>query len=159
MPGAGPDTRPRPRDLRSEAIALGWVVLAETPGREIVFGAVTKPWEAEVTFRSIPPGRFAAFAEPGYVKIAWSLRAEPGAAGGSVFATETRAVATDRSARRRFRRYWSLVSPGIILIRWAALRPVKLEVERQTRRPAATGHARQAHHRSMSIQAISAPLP
>jgi hypothetical protein len=32
---------------------------------------------------------------------------------------ETRAMATDQSARTKFRSYWSFLSPGIILIRWA----------------------------------------
>ena len=48
----------------------------------------------------------------------------------SIFRTETRAVATDAAARAKFRRYWSFLSPGIILIRWAALRPLRAEAER-----------------------------
>jgi hypothetical protein len=51
--GAAPDQRPR-RGLLADSQSLGWVVLAETPGQEIVVGAVTKPWEANVTFRSLP---------------------------------------------------------------------------------------------------------
>jgi hypothetical protein len=96
-------------------------------------GAVTKPWEANVTFRALPPEEFAAFNEPGYVKIAWTLRADPVAPLSSVFRTETRAVATDRTARSKFRRYWALLSPGIIVIRWMMLGPVKAEAERRAR--------------------------
>jgi len=59
------DERPRPRGLLAEVRSLGWVVLAEIPGREIVLGAVTRPWEANVIFRSIPAEAFAAFDEPG----------------------------------------------------------------------------------------------
>lgn len=91
-------------------------MLAEVPGREVVVGAITKPWEANVTFRALPPDQFAAFSEPGYVKIVWTLRNEPITATESVFLAETRATATDASARARFRRYWSFLSPGIILI-------------------------------------------
>jgi hypothetical protein len=40
-------------------------------------------------------------------------------------------VPTDGFARAKFRRYWSFVSPGIILIRWMLLRPVKAEAERR----------------------------
>ena len=75
--GATPDDRPRPRGLLAEMQSLGWGVLADVPGREVVVGAVTRPWEANVTFRALPPDQFAAFSEPGYVKIAWTLRAEP----------------------------------------------------------------------------------
>jgi hypothetical protein len=131
--GAAPDDRPRPRGLLDEVRSLGWGVLAEIPDREIVVGAVTKPWEADVTFRALPPEQFAAFAEPGYVKIAWTIRADPISATESVFRTETRAVATDSTARARFRRYWAFLSPGIIVIRWALLGPVKHEAERRHR--------------------------
>jgi len=124
---------PLPRGLLATTRALGWGVLAHVPGREIVMGAVTKPWEANVTFRAVPPGEFAAFAQPGFVKIVWTLRADPVGAGASVFRTETRAVATDSYARERFRRYWSFVSPGIALIRRLSLQPLKREAERRAR--------------------------
>src|SRR5215204_2559304 len=112
--GATPDNRPRLLGLLAEVQSLGWGVLAEVPEREVVVGAVTKPWEANVTFRALPSDQFAAFSEPGYVKIAWTIRADPLSATESAFRTETRAIATDASARRRFRRYWSFLSPGII---------------------------------------------
>jgi hypothetical protein len=130
---ATPDPRPHPRGLLAEVQSLGWGVLAEVPGREVVVGAVTRPWEANVTFRALPPGQFAAFNEPGYVKIAWTIRADALDATHSIFRTETRALATDESARNRFRRYWSLLSPGIIVIRWSVLRPVREEAERRAR--------------------------
>jgi hypothetical protein len=131
--GAAGDDRPRPRGLLAEVQSLGWGVLAEVPEREVVVGAVTKPWEANVTFRALPPDEFAAFSEPGYVKIAWTLRAESIGATDSIFRTETRAVATDATARAKFRRYWAFLSPGIILIRWAILGPLKSEAERRAR--------------------------
>jgi hypothetical protein len=65
------------------------------------------PWEANPVFRALPPSEFAAFNVPGFVKIAWTLRADPTGDHESVFRTETRAVATDASARARFRRYWA----------------------------------------------------
>jgi hypothetical protein len=129
--GADAAARGGSRGLLAEVQSMGWVVLAEVPGREVVVGSVTKPWEAKVTFRSLPPAEFAAFAEPDYVKIAWTLRADPIGSGGSIFRTETRAVATDRAARAKFRRYWSFLSPGIIAIRWLSLGPLKTEAERR----------------------------
>jgi hypothetical protein len=131
--GATPDDRQRPRGLLANMQSLGWGVLADIPGREVVVGAVTKPWEANVTFRSVPPDQFAAFSEPGYVKIAWTICADPLGDSTSVFRTETRAIATDANARARFRRYWSFLSPGIIVIRWAMLGPLKREAERRAR--------------------------
>lgn len=56
----------------------------------------------------------------------------------STLRTETRAIATDADARKKFRRYSSFFSPGIILIRWAVLAPVKREAERRAREQRAT---------------------
>ena len=127
--GAEAPVRELPRPLVAQVLALGWGVLAEIPGREIVIGAVTRPWEANVVFEEVPPDAFAAFDGPGYVKIIWTLRADPLDGGRAIFRTETRAVATDPDARRRFRRYWSLASPGIWLIRRLSLRPLKAVAE------------------------------
>jgi hypothetical protein len=134
---AHPDAREMPHGILAETQALGWGVLATVPGREVVVGAVTRPWEANVVFRAVPADEFAAFREPGYVKIVWTLRADPVDACRSTFRTETRVVATDATARRRFRRYWAFVSPGIIAIRWAVLRPLKRDAERRAARAAA----------------------
>jgi hypothetical protein len=131
--GASPDERVQQTGLLATVTALGWGVLAERPGREIVVGAVTKPWEANVTFQAIPADQFAAYDEPGRVKIIWTLRADPDDAGGSVFRTETRAVATDATARAKFRKYWAFASPGIAAIRWLSLRPLKYAAERRAR--------------------------
>jgi hypothetical protein len=113
--------------------ALGWGVLGEVPGREVVMGAVTQPWKADVTFHALDPDAFVAFDKPDFVKIAWTLRVHPTASSESVAWTETRVITTDEEARRKFRRYWAVFSPGIVLIRRVALRLVKAEAERQAR--------------------------
>jgi hypothetical protein len=123
------NSRPRPTGLLAEVQSLGWMILAETPDKEIVVGTVTKPWEPNVTFRSVPPQQFAAFNDPDYVKIIWTLRADPKGATSSIFRTETRAIATDSSARRKFRWYWSFLSPGICLIRRMMLGPIRARAE------------------------------
>lgn len=129
--GGAPDDRSYPPQLFEQMKSIGWVELAEQPGRELVMGAATIPWHAHPIFRSIPAGEFEAFREPGFVKIAWSLRAKPIDGGRSIFHTETRVSTTDRQAREQFRRYWSYVAPGVALIRLALLRPVKREAERR----------------------------
>jgi len=151
--GATPEDTVRPRRLVAWAKTLGWGVLAEVPGREIVMGAVTRPWDANVVFRPLSPADFASFDEPGYVKIAWTLRADAIDGDHAMFSTETRAIATDPTARAKFRTYWSFLSPGIILIRFAALRGLRTELERRAydrdgrpdgrpHRPAGTGFSR-----------------
>jgi hypothetical protein len=132
--GSQPDRADHPRGVVAWTTSLGWSVLAEVPGREIVLGTVTQPWSATVVFRRIAPDQFAEFNEPGYVRIAWTLRAQPVGSGHSIFRHETRAVATDPVSRAKFRRYWAAFSPGIKLIRWLALEPLRREAERRARR-------------------------
>ena len=74
---AHPDKVRSPRTLLAWAKELGWAVLAEIPDREVVLGAVTRPWDANPVFRPLPPQEFAGFHEPGYAKIVWTLRADP----------------------------------------------------------------------------------
>ena len=136
--GASPDERPR-ESLIALTRSLGWVVLAEVPGHEIVMGAVTRPWEPNVVFRGVPAEEFAAFNEADYVKIAWTLRADAAGAGRSIARTETRAIATDASSRRKFRWYWAKFSAGIALIREIAQRLVREEAERRAAASATGG--------------------
>jgi hypothetical protein len=130
------DSLVRPPGLLALTQTLGWGILAEVPGREVVVGAVTQPWKSNVVFRALPPDRFAAFCDPDYVKIVFTLRVDPTGVGESVARTETRVMTTDRVARRKFRRYWSMVSPGVVIIRRVALTLVKAEAERRTREKA-----------------------
>jgi hypothetical protein len=124
------------KGIVEETLGIGWGVLAEVPDREIVVGAYTQPWHEQVTFHSLPPEEFASFAEPGYVKIAWTLGAEPLGPDESLFVTRTRVVTTDPDARRRFRLYWAPMSAGIILIRYLGLLMIKREAERRAGLPA-----------------------
>jgi hypothetical protein len=128
--GGKPDARPHPKALVPQMQSIGWVVLAECADREIALGAVTQPWDAAPVFRSIPSGEFPAFREPGYVKIAWTLRVEALSDAACVFHTETRAATTDLETGKRFRTYWSFVAPGVKLIRLAMLRPLKRAAEK-----------------------------
>ena len=121
------------RGIVAETLDRGWGVLAEVPGREIVVGACTQPWHEHVTFRPLPPEQFAAFSEPGYVKIIWTLAAEPAGPGESWFITSTRVATTDPGSRKKFRRYWAPMSAGIILIRYAGLPLVRRQAQRQAR--------------------------
>jgi len=127
-------TRPPDRfakGLVDETTALGWGVLAHRPGRELVMGAVTQPWQANVTFTAVAPEYFAGFADPDLVKIVWTLEAEPLGPGVTRFRHETRVLATDDAARRKFLRYWRWARFGIRMIRWLMLPAVRREAERR----------------------------
>lgn len=130
MLGAHDAAPERPRAFLEELRDIGWGVLEEEPGRVLVMGAITQPWLADVTFRSLPPAAFAAFSEPGCVKIVWTFVVEPRGPSASILRTETRVATTDTGAHRRFRRYWMVFSAGIILIRHRALSLIKADAER-----------------------------
>jgi hypothetical protein len=131
--GASEEPTPSAQPVLEQTQALGWGVLAEEPGREIVMGAVTQPWVANVRFQSVPPDAFATFNSPGYAKIVFTMSAEALGPMESVVRTETRVVTTDGYARERFRRYWVMVSPGVRLIRTEGLRLVRADAERRAR--------------------------
>jgi len=135
--GGEHDEREHPEGLLDQMQSIGWVILSETAGREIVLGCVTQPWLANPVFRSVAAADYLAFAEPGYVKIAWTLRADPIDDRRSTFHTETRVATTDAASRERFRNYWSFVAPGVELIRMAMLRPLKRAAEWRSRNVAA----------------------
>ena len=129
--GAQPDPSQRPHGVVTFTKSIGWAVLAEVPGREVVMGAVTQPWNPNVVFRPLTPDEFVRFNEPDYVKIVWTLRVDPVNEHESIFRHETRVATTDSVARAKFRRYWAVFSPGIILIRWLLLPQVRAEAERR----------------------------
>jgi len=108
---------------------IGWRLLAQGP-HYVIFGAVTRPWERTAVFRPIAASAFATFDEPDLVKIAWTIRVEPRGERAALCITETRVTTTGPLARRRFRRYWAVFSPGILLIRRLALQAIKTAAER-----------------------------
>jgi hypothetical protein len=128
---AEPPTQLFARGLVAETTAMGWGILAERPGRELVVGSVTQPWKGNVVFTSIAPDRFLAFREPGLVKILWTLEAEPLEPALTRFRTETRVLANDEEARRKFRSYWRWARFGIVFIRLLLLPALRREAERR----------------------------
>ena len=137
--GGDQEEAARSRPLLAWMNSLGWVVLAEIPGRAVVIGTITRPWEADATSRIVPPVEFAAFHEPDYVKITTAWGATPLRSGACRFTLRTRVTTTDAIARRRFRRYWSLFSPGSLLIRYVGRYLIKGQAERQARSMTAAG--------------------
>jgi hypothetical protein len=115
----------KPLGIVADTMVLGWGLLAHTPCRAIVMGAAARPWTRNVTFRAIRPDEFAAFAEPDYVKIVWTLEADPIGPECTRFRTETRVEPTDDAARRKFFWYWMVFGIGIRVIRWNMLRELR----------------------------------
>jgi hypothetical protein len=104
--------------------AMGWMLLGERPGVELVFGQVGKPWKPRGGSPTDPVTReqFAGFDQPGFAKLVETTRVDPYGERASILITETRVRCTDPDSRRRFRRYWLVVGPFSHLLRKTALR-------------------------------------
>lgn len=140
---AGVRGDPRPDPARSVTMhdllapGTGMIRLAEHPGVEIVVGSVGRFWERDYGHREVGPGEFAEFREPGQAKLAMDFWVRPDGHGGSVLRYEARTATTDDEGRRRFRRYWRLIRPGVRLVMGRAVALIRQEAERRVDAPAA----------------------
>ena len=115
----------------------GFLLLDEQPGREIVQGVCSQFWRLRGRARCPgvqTPRELIAFSEPGYAKAAINFRVVP-EGDGTRLTTETRILATDPGACRRFAAYWRLIYPGSALIRrsWLAAIARRAESPAETR--------------------------
>lgn len=94
----------------------GFRIIEDRPGEVFVVGAIAKPWEAEIPFLAIAPEDFISFSEPGWARIAWSLRFEP-----TIFGTRIeialRFDTTNSEAMLKLERYYRLIGPFSHFIR------------------------------------------
>jgi hypothetical protein len=105
----------------------GFAQLAEEPGRELVAGAIGRPWNLLERLRR--DADFEAFDDPGYAKMALGFHAVD-----DVLTTETRVLLTDDEARRWFARYWRVVGPLSSLTRRSWLAAAKELAEKTAHR-------------------------
>lgn len=100
---------------------MGFRAVAEEPERELVVVGIGRFWTPSGGLRKVTDKeQFLDFQEPGYAKVAFNFRIEDGE-----LSTETRILATDAHARRRFRLYWLAIRPGSGLIRREWLRALE----------------------------------
>jgi hypothetical protein len=115
---AGKRVKMQPRPLLATMTGpnAGFSKLASTE-QEFVAGNAGRPWAGEPTLHFNSAGEYRAFNQPGYAKVAFNLRYEPGGPSACTVSSETRILATDPSARAKFTRYWKVIYPGSALIR------------------------------------------
>src|SRR5712692_11290854 len=91
--------------LRAAGRAMGFTVLAEEPGKELVLGVAGRFWALDERANLISPPdarAFAGFSRAGHAKAAMSLRFDPLDDGRTRLGTETRVKCVDAAAYRRF---------------------------------------------------------
>lgn len=108
---------------------MGFMILGEEPGRELVGGVVGRFWLPSTGIRRMSPTNFVDFDQPGFAKAALNFLAEPMPGGKCLLSTETRVQCLGPQARRYFRLYWSLIGPFSGLIRKEALRLVRRQLD------------------------------
>lgn len=123
----GGETPPEPEAMRpSQLPGHGeWVKLRETPGEELVIGAIGVFWGRDIDWREIDASEFAGFDEPGYGKVAAVFSVRAYGEGRTLMSYEARTQTTSEEAGRGFRRYWRLVSPGVGLVLRGTLAYIK----------------------------------
>jgi hypothetical protein len=112
--------------LLEVALRSGFLLLADEPGREIVFGSIVC---CEGARRPSTAEEFLALGGPGVAKAVMSFRLEDEGDGWTRLRTQTRVFATDAVAERRFATYWRVIYPGSALIRRMWLAAIKQRAE------------------------------
>jgi len=116
-------------DLRSTVEKPGFQILSDDPPREVAVGAIGKVWHAEIPFVHVADAAgYGAFAEPGFVKVAWVLRVTPRGRTGSRIEIEVRVDATDDASWTKFRAYFLLIGPASRFIRRSGLASIAREL-------------------------------
>ncbi len=117
------------RPILAQMTASGFVLLGERRPTETVLGLATRPWRfGGVGGGPGEPEAFLEFRAPGWVKVLLAFRIEAGDKG-TRLVSETRALATDALARRKFGVYWLAIGWASALTRKAWLDAVRCRAE------------------------------
>lgn len=126
---------PVPGILRGLSQTLGFTLLGEEAGKEIVFGIAGRFWALNevANLISVPGAQaFRDFDMPGTAKAAMNFRCDALPNGTTRLSMETRVKCIDGKAYRRFRFYWALIKPFSGWIRLAMLRGIgRIALERE----------------------------
>jgi hypothetical protein len=105
----------------------GFMIVHETPGKEVVVGAVGKFWHIDIPFREMQPEKFRDFDEPGWGKLAWSISVEPYLSGSTV-SFELRTTATDHDSWKKLNVYYHIIGAFSKLIRHSLMNHLEKEL-------------------------------
>jgi hypothetical protein len=127
---------PLDRPIVEVFLRSGFMLLADDPGREVVFGTIRgrcnptlRQTQAKEWATHPQPEDFLRFNPPRCVKIAANFRLRPAMGGATLLTTETRVYATDSTVARRFAAYWRVIYPGSSWIRVMWLDAIKRRAE------------------------------
>ena len=110
-------------------LKFGFVLLADNPSQEIVFGLIGQFWTPMGQIQHVTADAFVDFNQQGYAKVAGNIALVPRDDGNIRVTTETRIYSPDNASRRKFRWYWLLIGPFSGIIRKEWLRLIKRRAE------------------------------
>jgi hypothetical protein len=107
----------------------GFVLLADKPSQELVFGLIGRFWTPTPKIQRINADAFTIFNRPGFAKVVGNIAFIAQSDGSVRVSTETRVHCLDQASRKRFFLYWLLIRPfsGIIRKEWLRLIRKKAE--------------------------------
>jgi len=105
----------------------GFMLVHETPGREVVVGAVGQFWHLKIPFAEVKPEDFRTFNQPGWGKLAWAIGVEPFVEGSTV-SFELRTTANDEESWRELNKYYHIIAPVSHLIRDSVMAQLEAEL-------------------------------
>ena len=111
-------------------LKLGFVLLADKPSQELVFGLIGRFWMLSPKIQHINADSFTAFNKPGFAKAVGNIAFITQSDGSVCVTTETRVHCLDHASRQRFFLYWLLISPFSGIIRKEWLRLIKQKAEK-----------------------------
>ena len=115
--------------MRSSPQQPGFQVLWDEPPRAVAVGAIGKVWLPDIPFvHTENAEQYAAFDQPDYVKVAWSLTLDATHPERTRLSIEVRVDATDEAAWQKFVHYFRLIGPFSRFIRRSALRSLAREL-------------------------------
>ncbi|CAM4421466.1 hypothetical protein L1N85_26390 [Paenibacillus alkaliterrae] len=107
---------------------IGFIILAEKAGEEIVLAEVGRPWKLKGDLQLLNADQFCSLEDSGFVKIVWNFHVVR-VNGNSRVTTITRVYCTDQRSKRLFAVYWLFIAPFSKWIRRIILRLIKTDVE------------------------------
>lgn len=109
----------------------GFMLLEETPGKEVVVGSVGQFWHLNIRFADIKPEDFHSFNKPGWGKLAWAISVEP-YMDGSTISLELRTTATDEDSWNKLDSYYKIIGIGSIPIRHSVMAHLEADLGKMT---------------------------
>ena len=109
---------------------VGFTLLEEVDGREIIFGLTGQFWKARGNIQYLSRHDFIKFNDENFAQATWNFSIVENSIDFCRLLTETRIYCPGKLTRMKFRFYWLFIKPFSGLIRMEMLKAIKSAAER-----------------------------